>query len=246
MLTAAAGTSFAAAAGLLAWPAPAQPLPPAATAAAAVSPAKPAATGAPAAAYAAQHPAQPPQRPGTVTVRAGDTLTWLAARFMGAAADWPALYMANQALIGGNPDELRAGTVLTIPGRVSYWLRRWRALQAATAARTASHPAAVAVAEVTPVAAGSGVLSAAQVGQLWLSAGGPASAEATAECIAWHESGDRTDVLSPSDDEGLFQINVSNAPTGEMENPAANAAEAVRLFDRDGWSPWTTRGDCGA
>jgi hypothetical protein len=86
----------------------------------------------------------------------------------------------------------------------------------------------------------------AAVGALWVSAGGPASQEDTAECIAWHESGDRIVVLSPSDDEGLWQINIVNAPTLAMENPSANAAEAVQLWEDSGWSPWTTAPDCGA
>lgn len=88
-------------------------------------------------------------------------------------------------------------------------------------------------------------LSDEAVGQLWVSVGGPASQEQTAECIAWHESGDRPDAISPSDDSGLWQINIVNAPTLAMENPIQNAEEAVKLWEDDGWSPWTTAPDCG-
>jgi hypothetical protein len=86
----------------------------------------------------------------------------------------------------------------------------------------------------------------AAIGALWESAGGPASQASTAECIAWHESGDRINAISPSDDSGLWQINIVNAPTLAMENPVANAEEAVHLWEDDGWSPWTTAPDCGA
>jgi hypothetical protein len=110
--------------------------------------------------------------------------------------------------------------------------------QAQTIPVTASPPPAPAPTEPTPAQAATGVLSPAQVGALWLQEGGPASQELTAECVVNNESGGRIVVLSPSDDEGLYQINFSNAPTAEMENPAANTAEAVHLFESEGgWLP---------
>ncbi len=49
-------------------------------------------------------------------VRAGDTLSGIAAAF-GVRGGWPALYAANRHAIGGDPDVIRAGTVIALPGR---------------------------------------------------------------------------------------------------------------------------------
>jgi LysM repeat protein len=69
-------------------------------------------------------------RPGTVlvlpsqavqtryTVEAGDTLSGIAAAFA-VRGGWPALYAANRRLIGPDPDVIRPGTVLVLPGRVA-------------------------------------------------------------------------------------------------------------------------------
>jgi LysM repeat protein len=51
------------------------------------------------------------------SVRPGDTLSAIAAA-LGVPGGWRALYAANRRLIGSNPDVIRAGTVLTLPGPV--------------------------------------------------------------------------------------------------------------------------------
>ena len=48
-------------------------------------------------------------------VQPGDTLSGIAARFA-VRGGWPALYAANRPLIGPDPDVIRAGTVLVLPG----------------------------------------------------------------------------------------------------------------------------------
>ena len=53
--------------------------------------------------------------PARYTVAAGDTLTGIAARF-GLHGGWQALYAANRTAIGPDPDIIRTGTVLVIPG----------------------------------------------------------------------------------------------------------------------------------
>jgi LysM repeat protein len=50
-------------------------------------------------------------------VRAGDSLSAIAAEF-GVRGGWPALYAANRRAIGPDPDVIRAGTVLVVPGRL--------------------------------------------------------------------------------------------------------------------------------
>jgi LysM repeat protein len=80
--------------------------------------------------YAANRPLIGPDpniiNPGTVlvlpgqegavryTVEDGDTLSGIAAA-LAVRGGWPALYAANRALIGPNPDAIRPGTVLTVP-----------------------------------------------------------------------------------------------------------------------------------
>src|SRR6201995_2503417 len=49
-------------------------------------------------------------------VRPGDTLSGIAARFA-VRGGWPALYAANRPLIGSDPNTIRAGTLLLLPGR---------------------------------------------------------------------------------------------------------------------------------
>ncbi len=57
-------------------------------------------------------------RPGVrYVVRAGDTLSGIAAEF-GVRGGWPALYAANRRVIGADPDVIRAGTVIAVPGRL--------------------------------------------------------------------------------------------------------------------------------
>jgi LysM repeat protein len=51
-------------------------------------------------------------------VRPGDTLSGIAARFA-VPGGWSALYAANRPLIGSDPDVIRPGTVLVLPGRMA-------------------------------------------------------------------------------------------------------------------------------
>ena len=51
-------------------------------------------------------------------VRPGDTLSGIAARFA-VRGGWPALYAANRPLTGPDPDVIRPGTVLVLPGRMA-------------------------------------------------------------------------------------------------------------------------------
>ncbi|MEI7989007.1 MAG: LysM peptidoglycan-binding domain-containing protein [Chloroflexota bacterium] len=50
------------------------------------------------------------------TVQAGDNLTKIAQRFYGAGGNWQVIYNANRNTIGPNPDIIRSGMVLLIPG----------------------------------------------------------------------------------------------------------------------------------
>jgi hypothetical protein len=65
-------------------------------------------------------PAPAPAAPGkpaahTYTVREGDSLWSIAAKELGSGTHWATIYAANHALIGGNPNLIHPGDVLTIP-----------------------------------------------------------------------------------------------------------------------------------
>ena len=55
----------------------------------------------------------PPSGPATYTVRAGDTLSGIAQRL--GLSGWQALYDANRATIGSNPNVIKPGQVLVMP-----------------------------------------------------------------------------------------------------------------------------------
>jgi LysM repeat protein len=86
----------------------------------------------------------------------------------------------------------------------------------------------------------SGTLSCSGLEQLWEDAGGnPADAFMAAE-IAMAESSGNQYALSPTDDYGYWQINISNGSLATF-NALGNARSAV-ILSQDGtnWDPWTT------
>lgn len=54
-------------------------------------------------------------QPQTYTVQSGDCLWNIAKKFYGNGADYTKIYNANKSVIGGNPNLIYAGQVLTIP-----------------------------------------------------------------------------------------------------------------------------------
>ena len=193
-----------------------------------------------------------------VVIKPGETLSDIAEGMLGNANDWHTLYDENGDQLHGNPNLLHIGQRIHVDNpKNRNWVYHAPApvqLTADTVPKADPAPAAPAMPSAS-VPAGGDVVDGiwwgtpgpddAAIGALWNEEGGPPSQDANSECIADHESGDRINVLSPSDDEGLMQINVVNAPTAAMENPYANMAEAVKLYDADGWSPWTTAPGCG-
>ena len=84
--------------------------------------------------------------PGSYTTRPGDTLSAIAARAYGSAADWPAIWWANHRQVP-DPDLIPAGQRLALPSshQVPPWLAR-----AALAATAAARPAPAAHAGAAP------------------------------------------------------------------------------------------------
>ena len=114
----------------------------------------------------------------------------------------------------------------------------------ALARENARHVQVAAV--ITPhVSSASGVFSFAALKSLWMSAGGPSWAAITAACIAMHESGGRSWVISPTNDFGLWQINGSHGAMASL-NPGVNARSAVIISGGGtNWGAWTTHSMCG-
>ena len=54
----------------------------------------------------------------TYTVKSGDCLSSIARKLTGSAS-WQAIYEQNKSVIGSNPNQIKAGQVLTIPGGAS-------------------------------------------------------------------------------------------------------------------------------
>ena len=63
--------------------------------------------------------------PGSDTIRPGDTLSAIAARAYGSAADWPVVWWANRRQVA-NPDVIAVGQRLHLPasGHVPRWMAR--------------------------------------------------------------------------------------------------------------------------
>jgi len=190
--------------------------------------------------------------PRVYVVRPGDTLAGIAQRFYGRMVAWPWLWHVNRGQIGGDPGVLQAGRVLEVPRHHPVSYRAWPpppppappapARVAVYAPRRAEHLERRAAPESF---SNGGMYSETGLERVWMSAGGSAATAPHAACIAEHESGGNPRAISPQDDAGLWQIASSNAPTGEMLDPGANAAKAVQMSSggRD-WSAWSTAGDC--
>jgi cell wall-associated NlpC family hydrolase len=189
--------------------------------------------------------AQRPTAPASYQVRSRDTLTTIAARLYGHANRWPALWWVNRHRVA-NPDALRIGTTL----RLSSWHpdRAWiyRAALAAVpkpppppsasnVSRETSSVSSTAApaAQPAPAPASAGIYSYGQIEALWVSAGGPASAEAAAASIAECESGGNPAAYNPSGASGLWQILGAVVP-GNLFDPMTNARNAVAKFMASG------------
>jgi LysM repeat protein len=106
--------------------------------------------------------------PGSYTIRPGDTLSAIAARAYGSAADWPAIWWANHRQVP-DPDMITTGQRLALPSshQVPPWLAR-AALAAAAAARPApAAPAGAAPADPAAPAPAASPAPASSGGANW-------------------------------------------------------------------------------
>jgi hypothetical protein len=174
--------------------------------------------------------------PASYTVRRGDTLSAIAARFCGSAADYPAL-AANNGI--RDADLIYPGELVRIACRAALAAL---APDPAPADSPAVRPVGVPVTtgvRATVTAVG-GTLGCPGLEALWEAAGGsPGDAFMAAE-IAMAESGGRQYALSPTQDVGYWQINLSHGSLATYD-ALGNARAAIDISD-DGtnWSAWTT------
>jgi LysM repeat protein len=94
--------------------------------------------------------------PGGYTIRPGDTLSRIAARAYGSAADWPAIWWANRRQVS-DPDLITAGRRLAVPSShaVPPWLARAALAATATARPAPAAPAGATAAPAAPAQASS-------------------------------------------------------------------------------------------
>lgn len=172
------------------------------------------------------------------TVRAGDTLTSIAARH--GCAGWAGLYAANRQVIGPDPNRIRPGqrliiTCTSLPALAASHAPAGRDRDGDSDHDTSDTAAA------PPARAGTYSFTALE--RLWISAGGPAWAAAHAARIAECESGGRPDARNPSSGAaGLWQI-LGLPFGGNPYDPFTNARMAVAKFRAAGntFSPWVCR-----
>jgi LysM repeat protein len=172
--------------------------------------------------------AQPISR--TYTVRSGDTLSSIAAKFYHDPGRWQWIYAANRSKVS-DPNSIYVGETLTIPnhaptGTTSY------------SARHAKAPAAVLTSSASRL---SGTLGCSGLEALWEAAGGSHAEAYIAAEIAMAESGGRQYAVSPTNDYGYWQINGGHGPALATFNPIGNARAAIAISSNGSdWNPWTT------
>jgi LysM repeat protein len=133
----------------------------------------------------------------TYTVHSGDSLSSIADRFYGNAADWSWLYHENASEIS-NPNDIYPGEVLKVPTDPPANVASYAPKHAKTSSTTTSSTTTL----TSHVSSLSGTLSCSGLEELWKSAGGSSAEAFMAAEIAMAESGGNQYALSPTDDYG--------------------------------------------
>jgi LysM repeat protein len=180
------------------------------------------------------------QSSASYTARPGDSLSAIAARAYGSAADWPAVWWANRHQLA-NPDVIAAGQRLRLPasGRVPAWMAR-----AAMAAIPAVAPAPATPASVPQAGPAAPVQAAAPV---------PVSSDgADWYAIAACESGGNWSANTGNGFYGGLQFTEQTwlaygggqyAPSANLASAAQQIAVAQRVLGGQGIGAWPV---CGA
>ena len=176
--------------------------------------------------------AQPRSR--TYTVRSGDTLSEIAAKFYGNPARWTWIYSANRAKIH-NPNSIYVGEKLTIPNHAPTGTTSYSAKHAKKPPHSQQGTVLTSSAKKL-----SGNLGCSGLEALWVAAGGARSHAFIAAEIAMAESGGRQYAHSPTNDFGYWQINGVHGAMATY-NPIGNAKAAIAISGNGShWGAWTT------
>ena len=202
------------------------------------------------------HPAAAPPAPAHYTARPGDTLSGIARREYGSAADWPALWWINRHAVP-DPDVIAAGQRLAL----STWHPRqaWldRAARAAipvpAPARPASAPTAAVAASTGPAPAPPAGTSPAKTSPAGTSRAGtsraaPGSFQA---CVIARESGGNAQAVNPASGAGglygfLPGTWQSLGYSGLPQDAPVSVQNAAfqRAYAQSGTSPWAPSDGC--
>ena len=187
------------------------------------------------------HPGAAHQSSHHATVRAGDSLSSIAQRELGKAADWPALWWVNRHTVH-NPSLIQAGQKLVVPDspEVKPWLMR-AALSAIPA------PAPV---QAAPVASSAPAAAPAPVSQASSASYSGASGSFQSCVIQAESGGDAGAVNASSGAGGLYGFLPSTwqalGYSGLPEN--ASVAEQNAAFQKEyaqsGTSAWSAYDGC--
>jgi hypothetical protein len=183
--------------------------------------------------------------PGSYTVRPGDTLSQLAARFYGHADRWPALWWSNRHSVH-NPDSITVGQQLS--------LASWHPASPVLLARALRHvpqPAPPRQAVLASTAAGAADPAPAAPADPPPAASAPVAASSGYQaCVIAHESGGNPLAINPSSGaSGLYGFLDSTwqSVTGlggaaRDYSPATQTQAFWKLYGEAGRSPWITDG----
>jgi hypothetical protein len=207
-------------------------------------------------------PARPAVTRAGYTVRAGDTLSWVAAQFCGSADAYPHLAAGNGI---ANPDYITVGELVRLTchaavravvtssysDRVTPVRHRdgdgdYDSDSGDSDDASSGHSSGAVTYASAPqvhVTGFSGTLSYSGLEALWLAAGGPGWAEARAASIAECESGGNQWAHNPSGASGYWQI-LGEVVPGDVYDPMVNAENAVAKFRASGdtFAQWVCQG----
>ncbi len=200
---------------------------------------------------AVEHHREAAARPAHITVRTGETLSGIAARYR---IEWPGLYEANRATIGANPSLITAGDRLRIPSATAAVRLAARYTPPAPApvqappAGTVSYQQPQAPVQPAPAQAAPAAYSApAQAAPAAYSA----PSGSFQQCVINAESGGSSQVMNSTGHYGLYQFSYSTwvANGGSAGSfGSASVGEQNQVFNHtvasSGTSAWAPYDGC--
>ncbi len=193
-----------------------------------------------------------------LTVRQGDTLSGIAARYR---IEWQGLYQANRSVVGTDPNLLNVGERLRVPSAANAVrlaaLYQPGAVAAAAPQPVSAQPVSAQPATVQPVAAAPATQPAATQQQAPAPAAVTQPAASTGasgsfqSCVISRESGGNAQVTNGSGHYGLYQFSyplwvASGGSPGSFGNASAATQNQVfaSAYAKYGSTPWAPYDGC--